>query len=190
MDIDNVPHNWMTPIIQYLTYSNLPNNPDSAKKIRMHASKYLLLGKDLYRRRISTPILKCLNDDQANYVMREIQEGICGTHSGGRTMAAKILRVGYYWPTLSQDCHMFVKKYRRFNKFLEGLHIKHMVMSVEHPQTNGQSEAANKVILHELKRRLGSAKGKWAEKLPRCYGLSVYAANHNKRNSFLAYLWY
>ncbi|XP_020208116.1 uncharacterized protein LOC109793058 [Cajanus cajan] len=37
---------------------------------------------------------------------------------------------------------------------------------VEHPQSNGQAEAANKVILTELKRRLGSAKGVWADELP------------------------
>ncbi|XP_027361369.1 uncharacterized protein LOC113869305 [Abrus precatorius] len=55
---------------------------------------------------------------------------------------------------------------RLMNKILEGLHIKHKVTSVEHPQTNGPAEAVNKVILHELKRRLGSAKEEWAEKLP------------------------
>nr|KYP66810.1 Pol polyprotein [Cajanus cajan] len=43
----------------------------------------------------------------------------------------------------------------RFNEFLEGLQIKHRMTSVEHPQTNGQVQAANKVILRELKRRLG-----------------------------------
>jgi len=36
---------------------------------------------------------------------------------------------------------------------------------MEHPQTNGQAEAANKVILKELKKRLGDAKGNWADKL-------------------------
>ena len=36
---------------------------------------------------------------------------------------------------------------------------------MEHPQTNGQAEFANKVILNELKKRLGSAKGKWVEEL-------------------------
>nr|KYP60324.1 hypothetical protein KK1_015778 [Cajanus cajan] len=34
------------------------------------------------------------------------------------------------------------------------------------PTSNGQAEAANKVILTELKKRLGSAKGAWAEELP------------------------
>ena len=37
---------------------------------------------------------------------------------------------------------------------------------MEHPQTNAHAEAANKIILGQLKRRLGSAKGLWAEKLP------------------------
>jgi len=51
-------------------------------------------------------------------------------------------------------------------EFYADLGIKSTTTSVKHPQTNGQAEAANKVILGKLKRRLGSAKGLWAEKLP------------------------
>jgi len=36
---------------------------------------------------------------------------------------------------------------------------------VEHPQTNGQAEATNKVILVELRKRLDTAKGRWPEEL-------------------------
>ena len=35
-----------------------------------------------------------------------------------------------------------------------------------YPQGNGQAEAINKVIVNELKKRLGDAKGKWVEELP------------------------
>jgi len=42
---------------------------------------------------------------------------------------------------------------------LEGLHIKQHFSSVEHPQTNGQAEATNKVILNGIKKRLENAKG-------------------------------
>jgi len=45
------------------------------------------------------------------------------------------------------------------------LNIKHIASSVEHPQTNGQTEATNKAILNELKKRLGPAKGNWTEEL-------------------------
>ena len=42
-----------------------------------------------------------------------------------------------------------------------------MFTSVEHPQTNGHVESANRVLLRGLKRRLEKAKGNWAEEVPR-----------------------
>jgi len=45
--------------------------------------------------------------------------------------------------------------------------IKQVFSSVEHPQTNGQAEAANKVILRGVKRRLAAAKGEWPNEIPR-----------------------
>ena len=50
-------------------------------------------------------------------------------------------------------------------KFYNGLGIKHITSSEEHPQTNGQAEAANKVILVELRKRLDTARGRWPEEL-------------------------
>jgi len=39
------------------------------------------------------------------------------------------------------------------------LGIKQITSFVEHPQMNGQAEATNKVILSQLNKRLGAAKG-------------------------------
>ena len=46
------------------------------------------------------------------------------------------------------------------------LGMKHLVTSVEHPRTNGQAEAANRVILNALCTRLDKSKGLWKEELP------------------------
>nr|KYP38207.1 Pol polyprotein [Cajanus cajan] len=54
---------------------------------------------------------------------------------------------------------------QKLNRFIQDLGIKHRFTSVEHPQSNGQAEAANKVILTELKKPLGDVKGAWAEEL-------------------------
>lgn len=51
-------------------------------------------------------------------------------------------------------------------KFLESLGIKHRATSLEHPYSNGQTEATNKVIIWELKKWVRKAKGNWAEELP------------------------
>jgi len=48
--------------------------------------------------------------------------------------------------------------------FYNDLDIKSLTSSV--PQTNEQAEAANKVLLNELRKRLGTAKGRWTEELP------------------------
>lgn len=42
---------------------------------------------------------------------------------------------------------------KKLEKCFEDFTIKHRVTSVEHPQINGQVEAANKLILTELKKR-------------------------------------
>lgn len=51
-------------------------------------------------------------------------------------------------------------------ELLEDLNIKQHFTSVEHPQTNGQEKAANRVLLRGSKRRLDDAKGSWPEELP------------------------
>ncbi|XP_074377967.1 uncharacterized protein LOC141719484 [Apium graveolens] len=39
-------------------------------------------------------------------------------------------------------------------------------VNTEIPQANGQAESSNKIIINNLKKRLTSCKGKWAEELP------------------------
>nr|KYP59830.1 hypothetical protein KK1_015271 [Cajanus cajan] len=110
MTTDTQTSTWMTAIRSFIVRGELPTDPIEAKKIRTQAARYSIVADELYRRGFSTPLLKCVDNLQADYVMREVHEGICGSHSGGRTLAAKVLRAGYYWPTLKGDCAEFVKK--------------------------------------------------------------------------------
>ena len=43
-------------------------------------------------------------------VLEEVHQGICGAHSSGLTLAKKLLRIGYYWPTIEADAYHFVKR--------------------------------------------------------------------------------
>jgi hypothetical protein len=54
---------------------------------------------------------------------------------------------------------------QRFQDYLRKIEIKQSFTSVVHPQTNGLAEAANRVILRGIRRRLDTAKTKWAEEL-------------------------
>ena len=43
-------------------------------------------------------------------MLREVHEGICGNHIGARALAGKVLRQGYYCPTILKDATDLVKK--------------------------------------------------------------------------------
>jgi len=83
-----------------------------------------MLNQDLYRRGYSMPLLKCLTKDQAEYSVKEIHEGLCGSHSGAWTMAAKFLRVCYYWPTVKGDYAEYVKKCAKCHEFALLHHLR------------------------------------------------------------------
>ncbi|CAJ2629364.1 unnamed protein product [Trifolium pratense] len=255
---------WMTPVYNFLEHGTLPDDQKQAAVVRRRACSYVILDGKLYRRGFSIPLLKCVDENTADYILREVHEGINAQHLGGRSLARKALRAGYYWPTMQQDAKDHVKKcdkcqrhgdmhlapprelkslsspwpfawwgmdllgpftkglyqnrylivavdyftkwveaeplsditslrvlrfFKRnvlarfgipqvvvtdngtqftdkdFQAFLVALGTKQHFTSVEHPQTNGQAEAANRVILRGLRRRLDQNKKKWVEEL-------------------------
>nr|XP_025640917.1 uncharacterized protein LOC112735606 [Arachis hypogaea] len=277
LSITQVP-DWRTPFLNFINTGTVPNNEPNLPLFRRKASFYTVLGNTLYRRGHSQPLLKCISKEEAEKVLAETHEGVCGNHIGGRALAAKILRTGYYWPTIKRDCitkvkacdncqkhatlsetpaeelhtievswpfdrwgldilgpfpkapgqvkfllvsidyfskwieaqplaHITAEKVRSFlwkniicrfgipreivsdngrqftdhklATFLRNFNIKHHFSSVEHPQTNGQVESANRIILQGLKKKLGDAKGEWADLIPEIlwgYNTSIQSA--------------
>ncbi|XP_016206665.1 uncharacterized protein LOC107647051 [Arachis ipaensis] len=167
-------HDWRTPFLEYINTGTMPRDELNTQYFKRRASLYTNIGGELYRRGISQPLLKCLNTEEAREVMDEVHEGVCRNHIGGRALAAKIVRTGYYWPTMRRDCITKVKKCDKCQKHeaistkpAEVLHsMEHHFSSVEHPQSNGQAEAANRVILQAMKRKHDNAKGEWVELIP------------------------
>jgi len=100
----------MTPLIKYLTGSFVTKNEKEDALVRKRAFKFTMVAGKLYRRGSATPMLGCLGESEINLVLLEVHEGVCGSHIGGRALSAKLLRAGYYWPTMLQDCSEFVKK--------------------------------------------------------------------------------
>ena len=49
--------------------------------------------------------------------MRKVHEGICGNHLGLRSLVHKLVRVGYYWPTMQKDAEAYVKAYDKCQRF-------------------------------------------------------------------------
>ena len=113
--------NWTTPLISYLRTSVLPNGKDTTRKLKVQASQFMLIKDILYKRGFSQPFLRCLSYNEADYVMREVYEGICGNHSRARSLVHKLTQAKYYWPTILKDTQAYVKtwdKCQRFSNFI------------------------------------------------------------------------
>ncbi|XP_068498259.1 uncharacterized protein [Phaseolus vulgaris] len=95
---------WMTPYRRYLADGILPLEFAESKKIKKNSAKYTLIDGELYRHGFTHPILVCVSGDQCTRIMAELHEGICGSHVGGRSLASKVVRAGYYWLTMREDC--------------------------------------------------------------------------------------
>ena len=69
----------------------------------------MLIRDVLYKKGFFRLYLSCLSHSETDYVMKEVHEGICGNHSGARSLVHKLIRVGYYWPTMLKDAQAYVK---------------------------------------------------------------------------------
>jgi len=93
----------MTPYKCYLADGIPPLEDTEARKIKKKSSKYTLIVGELFRQGFTHPILVCVSGEQCTRIMAELHEGICGSHIGGRALALKAIRAGYYWPTMRED---------------------------------------------------------------------------------------
>jgi hypothetical protein len=76
----------------------------------------------LYKRGFSLPYLHCLDKPEAEYVMREVHEGICGNHSGARSLVHKLVRAGYYWPMMQKDAISYTRACDKCQRFENLIH--------------------------------------------------------------------
>ena len=107
----------MTPYKNFLIWEVLPSDKNEARRLKWKVNYYVILDGDLFKRGLTSPLLKSLNNQQADYVIRELHEGICSLHIGGCSLATKVVCASYYWLTLSADALDFTKRCRRCQDF-------------------------------------------------------------------------
>ena len=106
----------------YLKDETLPDSKEATRKLKIQATRFVYVKDVLYKRGFSRPYLKCLGPKEADYVIREVHEGICRNHSGSRSLMHRLIWVGYYWATMQNDAQAYVKacdKCQRFSNIIK-----------------------------------------------------------------------
>jgi len=110
-------------------------------------TKFLLVRVDYFTKWIKIkPFASIFSKNVQNFVWRSI-----------------VCRFGIPNTIITDNGRQFIDQ--GLQSFYADLGMKSITASIEHPLTNGQAEAATNVILNELKKRLGKAKGRWTEEL-------------------------
>ncbi|XP_064950466.1 uncharacterized protein LOC135604741 [Musa acuminata AAA Group] len=107
---DDAPATWVQEMLRFKRDGTLPDDETAARRLRRTQAWYSEEGGRLYKRSFSCPLLRCLEPNEARTVLSDMHEGACGEHMGERALAHKILRQGYYWPTMRQDAKAFVRR--------------------------------------------------------------------------------
>ena len=99
----------------------LLDGKEAARKLKVQVARFILIKDVLYKSGFSRPYLRCLGIEEADYVMREVHEGICRNHLRSRSLVHTLVRAGYYWPTMQKNAEAYVKtcdKCQRFSNII------------------------------------------------------------------------
>ena len=102
---------WYSTIVKFLLKLEIPpsSSTSQARTIKLRATKYCINENLLYWKDPSGVILRCLDKEQSIEFMQQFHSSMCGGNHYWKTTAHKILRAGYYRPTLFSDVFSFVK---------------------------------------------------------------------------------
>ena len=87
----------MDSISLFLEKDMLSEEKSIAEKVRKKAPRFWL-SKDrkLYKRSFSSPYLFCVHPETSKSLLEELHEGVCGSHTGGRSLSHRALTQGYW----------------------------------------------------------------------------------------------
>ncbi|XP_070029134.1 uncharacterized protein [Nicotiana sylvestris] len=109
VNMTNLGWEWRNEIINYLEQGKFLEDSKASRALQAKAARYSFKRGQLYRKSFQGPLARCLVASKANYVMREVHEGVCGNHSGADSLVLELVRARYYWPLMEQDAKAFMQ---------------------------------------------------------------------------------
>ena len=101
----------------------MPEGKSKADKARRKAPRFWL-SKDqkLYKHSFSRPYLLCIRLEAVELLLEELHEGICRSHTEGRSLSHKALTQRYWCPNMQKEAQEYVKKCDQCQIFALNIH--------------------------------------------------------------------
>ena len=113
----------MDSIVSFLREDVLPSDKLKAEKIRRKAPRFWLSeDQKLYKRSFSRLYLLCIHSEASELLLEELHEGICESHTGGRSLSHIAITQGYCWSNMQNEAQEYVKKCDQCQRFAPNIH--------------------------------------------------------------------
>ena len=101
---------WYSYIAEFLSTQAFPANLDrnERRKIQVNNTNFAIIANKLYQRGIDGILRWCVDYTKVPDILEACHDSACGEHFSGRLIGQKILRAGYYWPTLFANAEDYV----------------------------------------------------------------------------------
>ena len=116
---------WYGDIIIYLQTSSFrPDvSKDARRRIRHQSQPYRIIGDTLYRLGADSVLRRCLTLEEVKRVLNDCHSSACGGHMSGYSTAQKILRAGYFWPSIFKDCILAIRSCHECQIYQRKMHV-------------------------------------------------------------------
>ena len=118
------------PLVLFLKEDVLPEEKTKVDKIRRNASQFWLSeDQKLYKHSFFGPYLLCVHPKASELILEELHEGICGSYTGGKSLAHRAITQGYWWPNMQKEAHEYVKKCDQCQRFAPNIHQPRRILN-------------------------------------------------------------
>jgi hypothetical protein len=101
----------------YLRHYYEPDSKNEQIGLQQRGKDYQIVKNELYKISVLGPLLHCISKTEGQEILQEVHVGICGGHIGACALAAKVLRQGFYWPTMIDNVAKLVATCEAYQKF-------------------------------------------------------------------------
>ena len=110
---------WYTDIIFVLQHLQVAKGMERTRDIflKQKASRFFILEGKLYWKERGGVLLNCVDEQEEKRLIEEFRARECGCHHYWKATINKIMRTGFYCPTIFSDTHKKVVSYHKFQIF-------------------------------------------------------------------------
>ena len=102
---------WMDPIILFLREDILLEDKSKVDKVRRKAPRFCLFeDQKMYKCSFSRPYLLCIYPEVSELLLEKLHKGICGSHTGGRSLSHRAITQGCWWLNTQKEAQEYGKK--------------------------------------------------------------------------------